>query len=50
MNMMFKRMNQARKKERKDSRTKTVRAQEAREPGTGKAARAGGGGGGGGRD
>lgn len=35
--MMFRRMNQARKKERKDSRTKTVRIQDAREPRTGEA-------------
>lgn len=35
--MMFRRMNQARKKERKDGRTKTVRIQDAREPSTGEA-------------
>lgn len=35
--MMFRRMNQARKKESKDSRTKTVRVQDAREPSTGEA-------------
>lgn len=34
---MFRRMNQARKKESKDSRIKTVRVQDAREPSTGEA-------------